>query len=66
MRSTLLFKDGITQPAAAISAPIVIESVLVECASEGVCSPQKIIQSQVLGGLLTATFTYLIGGFFAW
>lgn len=51
MRSALLFKDGITQPAAAVSAPIVIESALAECASEGVCAPQKIIQSQLLVGL---------------
>ena len=39
MRSALLFKDGITEPAAAVSAPIIIESALVECASEGVCAP---------------------------
>ncbi len=51
VRSALLFKDGITQPAAAVSAPIVIESALAECASEGVCAPQKIIQSRLLVGL---------------
>lgn len=51
VRSWLLFKDGITQPAAAISSPIVIESGQVECASEGVCAPQKIIQLEFLGGL---------------
>ncbi len=39
MRSALLFKDGITQPAAAISTLVVIESVLGECASEGECAP---------------------------
>lgn len=44
MRIALLFKDGITRPAAAISAPIVIESVRVECTGEGVCTPPKIIQ----------------------
>lgn len=40
VRGELLFKDGITKPAAPVSAPIVIESSLVECASEGVCTPQ--------------------------
>lgn len=51
VRRTPLFKDGITQPAAAISTPIIIESVLVDCTSEGVCSVRKILQYWVLGGL---------------
>lgn len=46
MRSALLFKDGITQPAAAISAPVVIESALVECASEGVCALHRRLYSR--------------------
>lgn len=62
VRRALLFKDGTTQPAAAVSAPIVIESALVECASEGVCAPKKIIQSGHLGRSVAATFTYLTGG----
>lgn len=65
VRSTLLFKDGITQPAAAISALVVIESVLVECTSKGVRSPQKIIQLRVLGGLenlLSDTCVYVFVG----
>lgn len=64
-RITLLFKDGITQPAAAISAPNVIESVLVECTSEGVCSPQKIIPFASSRQSLRATFPYLLCGMFA-
>lgn len=57
MRMALLFKDGITRPAAAISAPIVMESVRVERAGEGVHTPPKIIHFASSRRSLTATFT---------
>lgn len=63
MRCKLLFKDGITRPAAAVSAPIVIESALVECASEGVCvrAPQKDYMVGTSRRAEMATFAYLTG-----
>lgn len=50
-RSALLFTDGTTQPAAAASAPVAIESALLECAGEGVCAHRR------LCGLLSHTWT---------
>lgn len=50
-RSELLFKDGITQPVAAISALVVIESEQARRASEGVCTLLKITQLGLLWGL---------------
>lgn len=66
VRSKLLFKDGTTQPAAAVSALFIIESALVERAGEGVCILQKITQSGPPESLKRCTFTYLIAASYFW
>lgn len=62
MRIALLFKDGMTRPAAAISATIVIKSVRVECTSEGVHTPPKIMQFESCRRSLKAAITHLLCG----
>lgn len=58
VRGGLLFKDGTTKPAAPVSDPVVIESSLEECASEGVHS--TVDYTVKTRRSVKATFAYLI------
>lgn len=67
VRSELLFKDGTTQPAAVVSAPIVIESALVVCASEGGgVRPTEDYTVGTSRRAVTAALAYLVGGSYSW